>query len=417
MPDVPPPARPFPAEAMRRVVDPRSLRVRIMDDPRLPFAALRRLAPILVLRRSSMAIVTRYDDVQEVLSRDRDFPVYFGERFAEMDRTGTNFILGMADTPEYRAIHAAIMRAFDLDDMPRVAAMARRSAEAQLAAGKGRIDAIADLITRVPMDIVRGYFGVPIDDPEFALWSIAMSGYSFAPPGLSGKLRAAALAGADRVAPVLEAAIAAARRAPDGDTVLGRLLRAQPGEPALTDDAVRASLAGLITGFVPTNTMAGGHILEMLLRRADMRQAATEAARSGDDDLLCRTLLEILRFKPLNPGPFRTTAADTVLAAGTPRAKAIPKGTIVWAMTHAASFDPRRVRDPDRFDPARSASDSMMFGFGRHWCVGYALACVQLTQTFKPLLLAGRLQRAAGPAGKASLFGVFPEHQHVTYGT
>jgi cytochrome P450 len=412
-----PPLPPFPAEEMRALIDPRSLRTRLFDDPIFPILAglLRCFRPILLLRKRNLAVVTRYDDVQEVLTRDRDFPVPFGRKFIEMDPQGANFVLGMADTSEYRAVHAAIMQAFDLDDLPRIGAIAREAAEAKLRAGKGRIDAIADLITFVPMEIVRRYYGVAADDQDFALWTIAMSGYSFAPASLEPALRPAAMAAAARVAPLLDAAIAAAKRHPDGTTIVGRLVAAQAGVPALTDAAIRASLSGMITGFVPTNTMAGGHILEMLLRRPDMLAAATTAARAGDEDLLCRCLFEAMRFKPLNPGPFRTTAEDTVLAAGTPRARLIPKGTTVWAMTHAASFDPRRVPNPGTFDPWRSLADTMMFGFGRHWCIGYALARRQITETFAPLLRAGSLQRAAGPRGRPSLFGVFPEHQHVTY--
>jgi cytochrome P450 len=412
------PLPPFPVDELRRLINSRGLRTRLLDYPAFPVLAglLRFFRPILLLRRRGLAVVTRYDDVQEVLSRDREFPVPFGRKFVEMDPEGANFVLGMADTPEYRAVHAAIMRAFDVADLPRIGAIARETAEAKLRAGRGRIDAIADLITFVPMEIVRQYYGVAAEDPDFALWTIAMSGYSFAPASLEPALRPAAMAAAARVAPVLDAAIAAAKHSPDPGTIVGRLVAAQAETPLLTDAAIRASLSGMITGFVPTNTMAGGHILEMLLRRADMLQAATAAAQAGDADLLCRCLFEAMRFKPLNPGPFRTTAEDTVLAAGTRRATLIPKGTAVWAMTYAASFDPRRVPKPGLFDPWRSLSDTMMFGFGQHWCIGYVLARRQITETFAPLLRAGRLQRAAGPRGQPSLFGVFPEHQHVTYG-
>ena len=73
----------------------------------------------------------------------------------------------------------------------------------------------------------------------------------------------------------------------------------------------------MITGFVPTNTMAGGHILEMLLRKPAMMKQAQQAAEAGDDDRLMHCLFEALRFMPINLGPFRICARDYTVAAET----------------------------------------------------------------------------------------------------
>ena len=70
---------------------------------------------------------------------------------------------------------------------------------------------------------------------------------------------------------------------------------------------------GMIDGFVPTNTMACGHILEMLLRKPVFMAHAQAAASADDDALLKRCLFEAMRFKPLNPGPFRSCAETTLL--------------------------------------------------------------------------------------------------------
>ena len=80
---------------------------------------------------------------------------------------------------------------------------------------------------------------------------------------------------------------------------------------------IRAILIGMIDGFVPTNTMAGGHILEMLLRKPVFMARAQAAASADDDALLKRCLFEAMRFKPLNPGPFRSCAEDYTIASST----------------------------------------------------------------------------------------------------
>jgi cytochrome P450 len=78
-------------------------------------------------------------------------------------------------------------------------------------------------------------------------------------------------------------------------------------------------------------------------------------------------------------------------------------------------FDPRRVPKPKAFDPDRSSSDYMLFGFGLHWCIGARLAEAQITQTFKPLLQREGLRRESGKAGKLQRLGPFPEHLWVRY--
>jgi len=181
----------------------------------------------------------------------------------------------------------------------------------------------------------------------------------------------------------------------------------------LSKREVRSILIGMIVGFVPTNTMAGGQILERLLCKRDELQQAVRAAAAGDDDLLMRTLFEALRYMPINLGPFRICALDHRLAADSREAATIKKGTKVLAMTSSAMFDSRRVMQPFRFDPSRPATNHMHFGFGMHWCLGAMIARAQITQTFKVLLRGGGIERAGWPRGKLGLWGLFPDRIEV----
>jgi cytochrome P450 len=171
----------------------------------------------------------------------------------------------------------------------------------------------------------------------------------------------------------------------------------------------------MITGFVPTNTMAAGHMLEMLLRRPDFMARARSAALAGDDELLKRCLFETMRFMPLNLGPFRECVRDHTIAAGSRRAKTIPAGSKLLASTQSAMFDERHVDKPFNFNPDRPASQYMLFGYGPHWCTGAFIAEAQITQTLKALLVKQNLRRAPGPAGLLQLLGPFPEHLTVEF--
>lgn len=404
------------AEEMRKLTTATKIMAWMFDDPRFRIASrfFRRFWPIANLGK--FWLISRYDDVQEVLGRDADFPVPFGPKFELMDRTGTNFMLGMPDDKTYRAIHRAVMQIFRLEDIPSIAAYAAERAEAHVAAGDGVIDAMAGLLTRVPAEIVGSYYGVPADDPDFPLWLFAMNYDSFPHLAVEPAVEPAALAGAAHVGPLLDAAIARAKAGPpDDSTILGRFVAAQKTNPVLTDDVIRATLAGFILGFIPTNNRASGQILQCLLRHPQWMEAAEQAALSGDDDLLGRVLFEALRFMPINPGPFRLVAEDAVIAATRPQATRVPKGALLMVSTQSASYDPRRAPDPESFDAYRSLADTLRFGWGQHWCIGFRIAVVQIAQTFKPLLLRGDIRRAAGRLGQPGYFGLFFEHLHVTY--
>lgn len=388
----------------------------ILDDPRWIYALLRRLAPILTF--GNWAFVTRYDDVADMMRRDQVFAVPFGPKI-ELLNGGPNFLLGMSDSAAYRRVHAEVAAAFPpSDNAAIVAPLAATLAGELVARSGGRLDAIQDLVTLVPTRICERYYGVPVvDETRFAQITIAMSTFMFGDPTDNPTIGMQAIKAGEEFRPMIQAAITAGRKATgSGDTIVKRLIaeRTPEGEP-LPDPTIASILIGMVTGFVPTNTMAAGHMLEMLLRRPDFMRRATIAAREDDDYALWRCLWESFRFKPLNPGPFRVCAEDAVVAAGQPRAKTLKKGTKLLVGTHSAMFDPRRIPQPDVFDPDRQPDNYMMFGLGLHWCVGAPLAQAQITQTLKPLLRQRNLRRAPGRAGRLTLFGPFPAHLGVEF--
>jgi cytochrome P450 len=391
-----------------------------VDHPEWAFRFLRRFWPILHVPFTTWWLVTRFDDVQEVLAHDKIFEVPFGPKVKELDG-GPNFLLGMTADDDYWRYQKQVMEAFRLDDVETIVApQALEFAGEIIEQSSGRLDAVQDFITCVPMMLCESYYGIPITDDikvQFAQWTLAMSTYMFADPTNKPGYRRVAVAGGERLRPVIDRAIAGARAAPTGqDTVLERLLEMQArGAPGLSDEVLRAFLIGMITGFVPTNTIAAGHMLEMLLRRRDFMAPARAAARAGDDELLQRCLFEVMRFKPLNPGPFRRCTADYTIASGAWYAKRIGRGANLLVSTQSAMFDERRVNNPREFNADRPPSHYMLFGYGLHWCVGAFIATAQITQTLKALLLKDNLRPADGPDGQLRLLGPFPEHLVVEF--
>ncbi len=356
------------------------------------------------LRIGKLMIVTRYDDVREILDRQDVFEVPFGREMMTL-AGGENFVLGMQDGDLYRHYHRALEKAFadafsrDIADAaigPHVGPLA----EAFVAHCGGEIDVIRDLVIPTGANVVRDFYGVDVlDDNAFAHWSISCSMLLFADPQGSAETRELARTGALYLGRAIDEAIAAARGGKKAGTIVRRLVdqKNDDGTPALGDAAIRALLFGMITGFVPTNALAAGNLMEVLFSRPGILRAAREAARADDDRRLERILFEALRFRsPLNPGVMRYVNADVTIGEKRGRAYRIAKGTTIIVSTQAAMFDRRRFKDAGLFKPDREQAREMLFGHGIHWCIGAEIARVHITQALKPLLKMPNLRPASG---------------------
>lgn len=392
-----------------------TLAIFFLTPPRWVLWIMRRLPFIPTLFR--LPTIARYDHVAEALSRHDVFRVPFSSEMARLShppgREGTPFILGLDDEEKHNHELKILMAAFKRSDIADVVVPRSRSfaqERMKAASSVGHIDAVRELITGVPLHLCTMYFGVDIpgNRQDFADALIDISGHLFKRPPIKPSRAAVENRASEYVLTIIDRSIDNSHKHPE--SVLARLMTASArGE--LTRDDIRSFLIGMLTGFVPTNTIAGGHILETLFKRREFMAAACGAARSGDDDLLKRCLFEALRFKPHNLGAFRNCTRDYTIGAGKPHSRRIKAGTTVLVSTLAAMFDSDRVREPAGFNPYRPASDYLYFGYGLHWCVGAFLAQAQITQTFKALLLKNKLQAA----GKMKLRGTFPDAFVVTF--
>lgn len=373
---------------------------------------LRKICPILRLK--SFTLVLRDEDVREVLAHNEDFPVAYAARMQQL--TGDrNFLLGMPQGPEYQLNYAQLTQAFKRDDVPRYVTRMAAQASESILRGRTELDAVRQLLWKVPAQLCREYFGIavaPNDELLLADWSVAMSSFLFGPHWIapSPQESARAMQAAAGFRTLIRAAIQTTLNGNPTGIVLPRLIRMHLQDPQQLPLAViEADLFGMVLGFIPTDVMASGNILDTLLREKKFMAQARAAALADDDDLLWRCLRETLRFRHINPGPFRTTGEKGyTLAAGTRRQKTIPPGTPIVASAQSAMFDSRRVKHPTRFDPNRPADNYLIFSYGQHSCLGAHIAMAQLTQTFKALLRKEGLRRVRGKQGKLRRIGLFP---------
>lgn len=357
---------------------------------------LRKRWPIARIARPSVVVVTRRDDVLEVLHESSTFCAPYG------DRLPGPFVLGL-DGPEYERHRTALREVLAPGDLlDDIDGKVRRTAEVRVRAGveQGHLDVGAELVHPVLDQVLDDFLGVPAPDPQtFSRWSRDVFENIFLNlPGLPAVREQASVAGKQMGAHVRS--LVDARRGiteiPPRD-VLGRLL-ALPGandDTALSPDEIVSSLIGLAIGWLWHGARTALIAVDQLLSMPDALSEAHAAATAGDHDWLARVLWEVLRFRPVQPFLVRAAKRSAVIAAGTERETRVPKGALVLVGTHSAMWDDAAIPCPGRFDSTRADDQYLIFGRDMHRCLGEEITRVQLPAMLAPLLRVGGLRRGS----------------------
>jgi cytochrome P450 len=384
------------------------------------FGALRKHEPLLVLPK--LAIVSKYDDVVEVLDHDDVFSVT--EIYAsKMEQTTGDFVLGMADTPQYQHEKGLMLEVFRPDDLGTITRLVRETAAELVAkaAPGGAIDVVGGLSRVVPSRLVEVYFGTPgPDEATLMRWMRVIFRDIFLnlenDPGMVAEATSAAHDLNAYLANLIAERQQQIAANPDAyDDFLSRLVKLNLADSArVPAETIRRILGGTIVGTVDTNSKAICQAIDQLLDRPDEIAAAHDAA-VADDPTFSVYVWEALRFNPQNPFLLRHCEQDYTVAAGTDRAKLIHAGSMVIAGTTSAMFDEDRFTDPDAFRIDRPREDYVHFGHGLHTCFGKQMAGVLIPETAKALLREKGLRRADGSAGHIGYDGAFPNSLSVEF--
>ena len=369
-------------------------------------------------RNSATVIVTRRDDVRDVLSRNGDFEVVYESRMRQIT-AGENFFLGMQPSWLYTRDTSNMRLAMRSDDVATmVLPDARRLADAIVSDAKGALDIPQQLTHKIPTQMVSRYFGVPGPSEEAMVeWTTAMFWYLFSDLGADPEVERKALSAAQESRHYLDALIQRRKASPDEiDDVLGRCLKLQAaGMPGMDDLGIRDNLIGLIIGAIPTLSKASCFALDELLRRPDQLVGACSAAREDDDAQLAQYVQECLRFNPHQPLIYRRANKDCYLAQSTLHQRKVREGDMLLAVTLAASFDPLKIIKPNQFRTDRAASVYMPWGYGLHECFGAAINAAVIPAILKPLLRRENTRRASGKAGQIDGKTPFPQHFAIEF--
>jgi cytochrome P450 len=232
--------------------------------------------------------------------------------------------------------------------------------------GRQRVDLVDDFSYPFPVTVICSLMGVPREDEaRFQVWADAIVASIDPRPQEDPAEQQRAGREARLEMGRYMAELVEERRLKPGDDMLSALVTDDGPEGRLSlMELISTSILLFIAGHETTVNLITNGMLT-LLRRPDV----LERLRS-EPGLMVGTIEELLRFEPpIHMLPQRTALADVEVAGVT-----IPKGSPIVLMLASGSRDPRRFRDPDRFDPERRDNQHFGFGSGVHSCFGAALA-------------------------------------------
>lgn len=131
-----------------------------------------------------------------------------------------------------------------------------------------------------------------------------------------------------------------------------------------------------LTAGVDTTVNGIGNLLLALARHPDQWERLR-----NQPSLAPRAFEESLRWDSTVQTFFRTTSREVAFESGS-----IPAGSKVLLFLAAANRDPRRWKDPGRFDIGRQCSGHVGFGFGIHQCLGQMVARQEVEVLLKAMV-------------------------------
>ncbi len=324
--------------------------------------------------------VTRADDIHAV---SRDFKTYSSELGGvtavtegfpvELSRA---MFIGM-DPPKHDRLKMLFQAGFT---PKRIAAHETAIREITTAVldrldGREKCDLVVDVAQPVVSRVIGSFMGIPPEDD--AVWATLMNAAlgtgdtDLNPYGVEGIM--------EKVIPeIFERCqkLIAERRENPTDDLTSVLVHAEIEGQRLEEHEIVMGFFLLVAAGNDSTKATYCSGMRALMEHPDQRQLLLD-----DPSLIPSAVEESLRMFPAFAHFRRTATEDTELAG-----KAIHKGEKVVMWYASSNRDETRYEDPDRFDVTRNPEHQAFGAGGRHFCLGTALARMELRILFEETL-------------------------------
>ncbi|GAB3857653.1 cytochrome P450 [Nocardioides maradonensis] len=243
--------------------------------------------------------------------------------------------------------------------------------------GKETCDLVNDISKPIVARVIHGFMGIPEEDD--ARWIhnisryIALDDPHFNPGGLEEWLEVFI---PDLIGQCFE--LVEQRKSNPGDDLISILINAEVEGDKLTDEEI---IAGMLLLFAAGNDSTMATYTSAMI--ALMQNPDERAKVLADMSLVPSVVEEALRMFPAFTLMRRTATVDTELGG-----QQIKAGDSVVMWYPSANRDEDKYDDPHRFDVTRNPEHQAFGAGGRHFCLGNALARLELR-----VMIAETLQR------------------------
>jgi cytochrome P450 len=381
-------------------------------NPYPAYAALRKEAPVLRLEGMEMFVVSRYQEVVEVLQNPGRYSSMAMHRLMmgsmtggiqniandeaqnhpdpkaveairkQTDGTGIDPVemlttpsIVATDPPDHARLRGIVNRAFTPRRIALLEARAREIASQALdrMLEKDEFDLVAEYNVPFPVTVIAELLGVESDRlADFKRWSDVLIAGS---TGLMSESLNQQVQETSREFNRYFLEQIERRRRDPKDDLISILVAAESGEAALTPvETLRFASLLLVAGNETTTNLMGNVMLALM-------EAPEALARLEADPSLIPALVEegLRRDGPVHL-LFREATRDLVLAD-----VEIPKGAFVMPILASANRDESQFPDPDVLDLDRDTRGHVALGMGVHFCLGASLARLEARVGFEEL--------------------------------
>jgi cholest-4-en-3-one 26-monooxygenase len=296
-----------------------------------------------------------------VVAIDEVFPIelaramFIGMDPPKHDRLKALFQAGF--TPKRIAAHEDEIRKIVVDVLDRLA-------------GRETCDLVNDVAQPVVSRVIGSFMGIPEEDDrawaELMNTALAASDPDYSPDG------------AENIEEVIQGAIEqifarcgamiAARRENPTDDLTSVLVHAEVEGEMLEEHEIVMGFFLLVAAGNDSTRSTYSSAMRALIEDPEQRQMVVD-----DPALIPTTVEEALRMFPAFAHFRRTATEDTVL-----NGQEIKQGEKVVMWYASSNRDETRYEDPDRFDVLRNPDHQAFGAGGRHFCLGAALARLEL---------------------------------------
>jgi cytochrome P450 family 142 subfamily A polypeptide 1 len=337
------------------------------------YAWLRAHAPLYWDETNELWGVSRYDDVVEIEKRK--------DVFINSDRIKGGYrpnlpaddgLIGL-DDPDHHCQRHLVSRRFT----PRAVSGWESTIRTEviglleaIAVNGGSAEIVSELAAPLPAAMIGRLLGFPNEmRHHLQQWSertIAMGG---GPRYLND----AGLLAAYEFAQAAVDLFAQKQRCP-ADDIMTLWATAERGGALDSDDIISDSLLLLDGGAETTRTVIARTLVNLTAYPGQW-----EVLAGGSD--LSVAVEEFIRYVTPVHNMCRVATRDYPIAGGV-----VPAGHQVMMMYGSANRDPDHFADPERFDVTRQPNPHLSFGFGTHFCLGAALARLEIRIFFQELI-------------------------------